>query len=168
MRTVRSGSGVIWPAALSGFTESHSISHILVISKKSLQKDGYITQRRRLFTNLRISLVIMFTRRLNNTGRGRIEGWRQYSLFFTHLTVCVKHFFHIQQCSHDRKHFIKGCSRCNGRSGKWVWMHSSYMLKMLKPCFIVKHAMIFLACLELQQIQLCRCTFNMLLLHFDG
>lgn len=64
MRTVRSGSGVIWPAALSGFTESHSISRVLVISKKLLRKDGYITQRRLLFTYLGISFVIMFMRKL--------------------------------------------------------------------------------------------------------
>lgn len=35
MLAVRSGSGVIWPAALSGFTESHGVINILFRSKKS-------------------------------------------------------------------------------------------------------------------------------------
>lgn len=119
MRTVRSGSGVIWPAALSGFAESHSISHVLVISKKLLRKDGYITQRRRLFTYLGISLVIMFMRRLKEYRYIKNKRLETIELVFhTLASECVKHFFHIQQCSHDRKHLIKGCSRCSGRSGR--------------------------------------------------
>lgn len=87
MRTVRSGSGVIWPAAPSGFTESHSVSHILIISKKS-RKDGYISQRWHLFGCRGISFVFMFSRRLKEYRQRKKKGVETIE-FFTHLAVSV-------------------------------------------------------------------------------